>query len=80
MIAKGKEVEEERKVDVSRCKLLYIEWINNKLLLHSTENYSQYHMINHSEKDCIKVMYIYVCVYIYIYESLSCTTIINITL
>ena len=80
MIAKGKEVEEERRVDVSRCKLLYIEWINNKLLLHSTENYSQYHMINHSEKDCIKVMYIYVCVYIYIYESLSCTTIINITL
>ena len=80
MIAKGKEVEEERRVDVSRCKLLYIEWINNKLLLHSTENYSQYHIINHSEKDCIKVMYIYVCVCIYIYESLSCTTIINITL
>ena len=80
MIAKGKEVEEDRRVDVSRCKLLYIEWINNKLLLHSTENYSQYHIINHSEKDCIKVMYIYVCVYIYIYESLSCTTIINITL
>ena len=39
MIAKGKEVEEERRVDVSRCKLLYIDWINNKVLLYSTENY-----------------------------------------
>jgi len=79
MIAKGKELGEERRLDVSRCKLLYIEWIN-KLLLHSTENYSQYHMINHSEKDCIKVLYIYIYVGVYIYESLSCTTIINITL
>ena len=59
MIAKGKEVGEERRLDVSRCKLLYIEWIN-KLLLHSTENYSQYHMINHSGKDCIKGIYIYI--------------------
>ena len=24
---------------VSRCKLLYIEWINNKVVLYSTENY-----------------------------------------
>ena len=27
---------------VSRCKLVYIEWINNKVLLHSTGNYIQY--------------------------------------
>ena len=27
---------------VSKCKLLYIEWINNKDLLHSTRNYIQY--------------------------------------
>ena len=33
-------------VEVSRCKLLYIEWINNKFLLYGTENYSQYPMIN----------------------------------
>ena len=31
----------------SRCKLLYIEWIN-KVLLYSTENYIQYPMINHN--------------------------------
>ena len=24
---------------VSRCKFLYIEWINNKVVLYSTENY-----------------------------------------
>ena len=24
---------------VSRCKLLYIEWINSKVLLYNTENY-----------------------------------------
>ena len=28
----------EWEVGTSRCKLLYIEWINNKVLLYSTEN------------------------------------------
>ena len=41
---------------VSRCKLLYIEWINNKVLLYSTGNYIQYPVINHNgkeyEKEC----------------------------
>ena len=32
----------------SRCKLLYIEWINNKALLYSTGNYIQYLVINHN--------------------------------
>ena len=27
---------------VSRCKLVYIDWINNKVLLYSTGNYIQY--------------------------------------
>ena len=36
---------------VSRCKLLYIGWINNKILLYSTENYIQYPMINHNGKE-----------------------------
>jgi len=27
-------------VGVSRCKLLYREWINNQALLYSTENYT----------------------------------------
>ena len=48
---------------ISRCKLLYIGWINNKVLLYSTGNYIQYPVINHNgkeyEKDCI---YICVCV------------------
>ena len=29
----------EREAEVSRFKFLYIEWIENKVLLHSTENY-----------------------------------------
>ena len=45
---------------VSRCQLLYIEWINNTVLLYSTGNYIQYPMIKHNgkeyEKEC---MYVY---------------------
>ena len=41
---------------ISRCKLLYIEWIDNKVLLYSTGNYIQYPWINHNgkeyEKEC----------------------------
>ena len=32
----------EWEVGVSRCKLLYMGWINNRVLLYSTENYIQY--------------------------------------
>ena len=35
----------------SRCKLLYIEWINNKVLPYSTGIYIQYPVINHNGKD-----------------------------
>ena len=35
---------------VSTCKLLYIDWINNKVSLYSTQNYSQYPIINHNGK------------------------------
>ena len=42
---------------ISRCKLLYIGWINSKVLLYSTGNYIQYPVINHNgkeyEKECI---------------------------
>ena len=38
-------------VGVSRCKLLYIAWLNNKVLLSSTENYTQYPMVNHNGKE-----------------------------
>ena len=49
----------EWEVGVSICKLLYIEWLNNKVLLYSTENYIQYPMINHNGKEYKKRIYIY---------------------
>ena len=51
---------------VSRCKLLYIEWINNKVLLYSTWIYIQYPVINHNGKEYEKE-------YIYISDSLFCS-------
>ena len=45
VVVKGEEV------GVSKCKLLYMEGINNKILLYSTENYIQCPMINHMEKN-----------------------------
>ena len=35
---------------ISRCKLVYIGWINNQVLLYSTGNYIQYPVINHNGK------------------------------
>ena len=75
VVAKGEGVGRgmDWEVGVSRCKLLYIEWINNKVLLYSTENYSQYPVINHNGKENIYKKNVYlcvcvcVCVYIYIY-------------
>ena len=45
---------------VGRCKLLYIEWINNKVLMCSTGNYIQYPVINHNGKEYKKRMCIYI--------------------
>ena len=36
---------------VSRCKLLHIEWVDNKVLLCSTGNYIQYPVINDNGKE-----------------------------
>ena len=36
---------------ISRCKLVYIGWINNKVLLYSTGNYIQSPGINHNGKE-----------------------------
>ena len=41
----------EWEVGVSRCKLLRIGWINNKVLLYGTENYIHYPVINHNGKE-----------------------------
>ena len=49
----------EWEVGVSRCKLLYIEQINNKVLLYSTGNYIQYPVINHNGKEYEKE---YICI------------------
>ena len=53
VVAKGKGVGgvREWEAGVSRCKLFYMEWINNKVLLYSTGNYIQYPMINHNGKE-----------------------------
>ena len=53
VVAKGEGVGRgmEWEFGISRCKLLYIGWINNKVLLYNTENYFQYPMINHNEKE-----------------------------
>ena len=77
MVAKGEESGGgiEWKVGVSICKLLYIECINNKVLLYSTENYIQYPVINHNGKE-YETEYIYIC----ITESLCCTVEMNTTL
>ena len=45
---------------VSRCKLLYIEWVNNKVLLYSTGNCIQCPVINHNGKEYKKE-----CIYMY---------------
>ena len=43
-----------------RCKLLYIEWINNKVLLYSTGNYIQYPVIkNNGKEDEKEYIYMY---------------------
>ena len=55
---------------IRRCKLLYREWINSKVLLHSTGNYIQYPVIimEKYEKE-----YICICTA----ETFCCTAEIN---
>ena len=62
MVAEGEGVEGGMNWEfgISRCKLLYTEWINKKVLLCSTGNYIKYPVINHSGKEYEKV-----CVYMY---------------
>ena len=65
MVAKGEAggSEMDWELGVSRCKLLHLEWTNNKVLLYSTGDYVQYPVINHKAKN------VYMC----ITESLCCT-------
>ena len=61
VVAKGEGAGGQMKweLGISRYELLYIGWINNKVLLCSTGNYIQYLMINHNGKE-YKKEYIYV--------------------
>ena len=55
---------------ISRCKLLYREWISNKVLLYSTRNYIQYPEINCNGKEYEKEhthIYIHTHTYTQIY-------------
>ena len=47
-------------VQISRCKVLYIEWVSNKVLLCSTGNYIQYPVLSHNEKQYEKE---HTCIY-----------------
>ena len=45
-------------------KGIHIDWINNKVLLYSTENYTQYLVINHNGKENVYAhIYMLVCMY-----------------
>ena len=66
--------EMEWEAGISRCELLYTEWIHNKVLMYSTENYIEYPMINHTGKEYFKKN-IHKC----ITESLYCTADIGTT-
>ena len=48
---------------IIRGKLLYIGWINSKVLLYSTRNYIQYPLTNHNGKEYEKE-YIYTHIYV----------------
>ena len=44
---------EDCEFGISMCKLVYIGWVNNKVLMHSRRNYIQYPIINFvMGKDC----------------------------
>ena len=72
---------------ISRCKLLYTEWINNRVLLCNTENHIhilRYTIMKNMKNNVYTCAYI--CIYIYIStyvcttESLCCAVEINTTL
>ena len=73
MVAKGRVAggRMDWEFGISRYKLLYREWIDNKVLLYSTGNYIQYPVICHNGKNMKKK------VHICINKSLYCTVEIN---
>ena len=53
----------DKKFGISRCQLLYTEWIN-KVLLHSTGSYAQYPVVNHNGKEFEKRISIFISLYL----------------
>ena len=55
----GGESGKDGEFEIGRFKLLYIEWITNKVLLYPKGNYIQYPGINHSgqeyKKECTRI-------------------------
>jgi len=47
------------KFGVDRCKLFYLKWINNEVLLYSTGNYTQFLGIDH-ERNCQEEKNVYI--------------------
>ena len=58
VVAKGKGVQERVGLGVCdyQMQTIYKGWINNKVLMYSTENYIQYTVINHNGKEYRKRM------------------------
>ena len=44
----------DREFEIIRCKQLYVEKINSKVLLYSMVNCIKYSMLNHNGKEYIK--------------------------
>ena len=80
LVASGESGERGRGVDwkfgVIRFKLLHLEWIGNKVVLHSTGNYTQSLGINYNGKEYIFKKIVYMC----ITESICCIAEIGTTL
>ena len=61
-LSKGKVGKEERSLEsgLNMYTLVYIRQMNSKVLLHSTGDYIQYHMITYDGKASEKRIYIYI--------------------
>ena len=72
VVAKGKGGESaiDWEFEISRCKLLHLEWIDNKVLLYSTGSYSRSPGRDHDRK---LYMHFFKRMYICMTESLCYT-------
>ena len=57
---------------VRRHELLHLEWISNKVLLHSTGNYIQSLVVERDGGQCEKKNFVCVCVFICVYIYILC--------